>query len=43
MVEMLEQISRDWPDHENAFEKAQIKKKGVDEALRNAQKTAMEE
>jgi chromosome segregation ATPase len=43
MVEMLEQISKDWSDHENVFEKARIEKKDVDEALRNAQKTAMEE
>ena len=43
MVDMLEQISRDWADHEKAFEKARMEKRGVDEALRNAQRTAMEE
>ena len=43
MMEILEQISNDWSRHEVAFERAQQEKRGVDKALRDAQKTAKEE
>lgn len=43
MVESLERISKDWSDHEKTFERVRSEKRGVDEALVDAQRTAMEE